>query len=166
MGRLTQSNQFGRAGRGSQHAVGLLFTQPIYPGQGGDGRTGARDGRDGPGRARAHHRRQDRDRPVGRYLEIQPGRKRGCLIPCTTSAANARRPGSSEPRPSLGSAEPGRSWVPAAARSSTPLEPSPPTWLPVVNCPTVASSDAPCTRLSVIYTEEGVFQEYRFYRKK
>src|SRR5437762_2622128 len=37
--------------------------------------------------------------------------------------------------------------------------------LPVVNCPTVASSDAPCSALSVIYTAEGVFQEYRFYRK-
>src|ERR1700736_1459376 len=37
--------------------------------------------------------------------------------------------------------------------------------LPVVNCPTVASSDAPCSALSVIYTEEGVFKEYRFYRK-
>ncbi|MDX1982480.1 MAG: glycerol dehydrogenase [Bryobacteraceae bacterium] len=37
--------------------------------------------------------------------------------------------------------------------------------LPVVNCPTVASSDAPCSALSVIYTEEGVFQEYRFYRR-
>ena len=35
--------------------------------------------------------------------------------------------------------------------------------LPVVNCPTVASSDAPCSALSVIYTEEGVFEEYRFY---
>src|SRR5262249_38618418 len=32
-------------------------------------------------------------------------------------------------------------------------------------CPTVASSDAPCSALSVIYTEEGVFQEYRFYGK-
>lgn len=38
-------------------------------------------------------------------------------------------------------------------------------YLPVVNCPTVASSDAPCSALSVIYTDEGVFQEYRFYRK-
>ncbi len=37
--------------------------------------------------------------------------------------------------------------------------------LPVVNCPTVASSDAPCSALSVIYTDEGVFLEYRFYRK-
>lgn len=37
--------------------------------------------------------------------------------------------------------------------------------LPVVNCPTVASSDAPCSALSVIYTPEGVFQQYRFYRK-
>jgi glycerol dehydrogenase len=37
--------------------------------------------------------------------------------------------------------------------------------LPVVNCPTVASSDAPCSALSVVYTDEGVFHEYRFYRK-
>lgn len=37
--------------------------------------------------------------------------------------------------------------------------------LPVVNCPTVASSDAPCSALSVIYTDDGEFQEYRFYRK-
>ena len=35
--------------------------------------------------------------------------------------------------------------------------------LPVVNCPTVASSDAPCSALSVVYTEEGVFEEYLFY---
>jgi glycerol dehydrogenase len=37
--------------------------------------------------------------------------------------------------------------------------------LPVVNCPTLASSDAPCSALSVIYTDAGEFQEYRFYRK-
>ncbi len=37
--------------------------------------------------------------------------------------------------------------------------------LPVVNCPTVASSDAPCSALSVIYTDDGVFQEYRIYGK-
>jgi glycerol dehydrogenase len=37
--------------------------------------------------------------------------------------------------------------------------------LPVVNCPTVASSDAPCSALSVIYTDQGEFQEYRFHRK-
>jgi glycerol dehydrogenase len=37
--------------------------------------------------------------------------------------------------------------------------------LPVVNCPTVASSDAPCSALSVIYTEDGAFQEYRIYGK-
>src|SRR5438270_4157048 len=37
--------------------------------------------------------------------------------------------------------------------------------LPVVNCPTVASSDAPCSALSVLYTDEGAFHEYRFYRK-
>src|SRR5262249_1550058 len=37
--------------------------------------------------------------------------------------------------------------------------------LPGVNCPTVASSDAPCSPLSVLYTEGGGFQESRFYRK-
>src|SRR6267154_468718 len=35
--------------------------------------------------------------------------------------------------------------------------------LPVVNCPTVASSDAPCSALSVVYTDEGVFEQYRIY---
>jgi glycerol dehydrogenase len=37
--------------------------------------------------------------------------------------------------------------------------------LPVVNCPTIASSDAPCSALSVVYTEEGVFEQYRIYRR-
>ncbi len=37
--------------------------------------------------------------------------------------------------------------------------------LPVVSCPTVASTDAPTSALSVIYTDDGVFHEYRFYRK-
>lgn len=37
--------------------------------------------------------------------------------------------------------------------------------LPVVNCPTIASSDAPCSALSVVYTEEGEFEEYRIYRR-
>lgn len=32
-----------------------------------------------------------------------------------------------------------------------------------VNCPTIASTDAPTSALSVIYTEDGVFEEYRFY---
>ncbi|GKX38454.1 iron-containing alcohol dehydrogenase [Pectobacterium versatile] len=31
--------------------------------------------------------------------------------------------------------------------------------------PTVASTDAPCSALSVIYTDEGVFESYRFYDK-
>ena len=35
--------------------------------------------------------------------------------------------------------------------------------LPVVNCPTVASSDAPCSALSVIYTDDGAFLQYRIY---
>ena len=47
-----------------------------------------------------------------------------------------------------------------------PLAPWPPTWTcPSSTAPRVASSDAPCSALSVIYTEEGVFHEYRFYRK-
>lgn len=37
--------------------------------------------------------------------------------------------------------------------------------LPVVNCPTIASSDAPCSALSVIYTEAGEWEEYRIYRR-
>lgn len=37
--------------------------------------------------------------------------------------------------------------------------------LPVVNCPTIASSDAPCSALSVIYTEGGEVEEYRIYRR-
>jgi len=36
---------------------------------------------------------------------------------------------------------------------------------PVVNCPTIASSDAPCSALSVIYTEAGAVEEYRIYRR-
>lgn len=35
--------------------------------------------------------------------------------------------------------------------------------LPVVNCPTIASSDAPCSALSVIYSEDGVVEAYRIY---
>jgi glycerol dehydrogenase len=31
------------------------------------------------------------------------------------------------------------------------------------NCPTVASTDAPCSALAVIYTESGEFEEYRFF---
>jgi glycerol dehydrogenase len=37
--------------------------------------------------------------------------------------------------------------------------------LPVVNCPTIASSDAPCSALSVIYTDDGEWEEYRIYRR-
>lgn len=33
---------------------------------------------------------------------------------------------------------------------------------PVVIYPTIASTDAPCSALSVIYTDEGVFEEYLF----
>lgn len=37
--------------------------------------------------------------------------------------------------------------------------------LPVVNCPTLASSDAPCSALSVIYTDAGTVEEFRIYRR-
>jgi glycerol dehydrogenase len=37
--------------------------------------------------------------------------------------------------------------------------------LAVVNCPTIASSDAPCSALSVIYTETGTVEEFRIYRR-
>ncbi len=30
--------------------------------------------------------------------------------------------------------------------------------LPIVNCPTVASSDSPCSALSVIYSDDGIVQ--------
>lgn len=33
---------------------------------------------------------------------------------------------------------------------------------PVIVCPTIASSDAPCSALSVLYTEEGIFDKYLF----
>lgn len=34
--------------------------------------------------------------------------------------------------------------------------------VPVLICPTIASTDAPCSALSVIYSDEGVFEEYLF----
>lgn len=37
--------------------------------------------------------------------------------------------------------------------------------LPVACCPTTASSDAPCSALSVIYTEDGVFEKCLYYRR-
>ncbi len=36
---------------------------------------------------------------------------------------------------------------------------------PVIIVPTVASTDAPCSALSVIYSDAGVFEKYRFYTK-
>lgn len=37
--------------------------------------------------------------------------------------------------------------------------------LPVAILPSLASTDAPCSRLSVIYTPDGKFDKYRFYSK-
>ncbi len=36
---------------------------------------------------------------------------------------------------------------------------------PVIVLPTIASTDAPCSSLSVLYTEEGQFEEYLFFKK-
>ena len=36
--------------------------------------------------------------------------------------------------------------------------------LPVITVPTIASTDAPCSSLSVVYNEKGEFQSYRFYK--
>lgn len=33
---------------------------------------------------------------------------------------------------------------------------------PVLICPTIASTDAPCSALSIVYTDDGVFEEYLF----
>ena len=37
--------------------------------------------------------------------------------------------------------------------------------LPIACCPTTAASDAPCSALSVIYSEAGVFENIEFYRR-
>lgn len=37
--------------------------------------------------------------------------------------------------------------------------------LPVACCPTTASSDAPCSTLSVVYTQDGVFEKILYYRR-
>lgn len=37
--------------------------------------------------------------------------------------------------------------------------------VPVVIAPTIASTDAPTSALSVIYSEEGAFERYIFYKK-
>jgi glycerol dehydrogenase len=37
--------------------------------------------------------------------------------------------------------------------------------LSVVSCPTVASSDAPCSALSIVYTNDGAFLECRLFRR-
>ncbi|MDB6454912.1 glycerol dehydrogenase [Falsirhodobacter sp. 20TX0035] len=37
--------------------------------------------------------------------------------------------------------------------------------LPVAIVPTIASTDAPCSALSVIYSDSGTFEGYRFYKK-
>jgi len=34
-----------------------------------------------------------------------------------------------------------------------------------VNCPTLASSDAPCSALSVVYSDDGAFDRYQFYAR-
>ncbi|WP_295684160.1 glycerol dehydrogenase [uncultured Nevskia sp.] len=36
--------------------------------------------------------------------------------------------------------------------------------LPVIVCPTLASSDAPCSALAIVYSDEGTFESVRFFR--
>ncbi len=36
--------------------------------------------------------------------------------------------------------------------------------IPVMSVPTIASTDAPCSSLSVVYNDKGEFQEYSFYK--
>jgi glycerol dehydrogenase len=50
-----------------------------------------------------------------------------------------------------------------AARAAAELVPAGP--LPVVSCPSVASTDAPCSALSVIYDDKGAVTEYRFFKR-
>ncbi len=37
--------------------------------------------------------------------------------------------------------------------------------IPMIICPTAASSDAPCSSLSVVYTEDGVYEDVLYYTK-
>jgi len=37
--------------------------------------------------------------------------------------------------------------------------------LPIICCPTTAASDAPCSALSVIYSQQGVFEAIQYYRR-
>ena len=37
--------------------------------------------------------------------------------------------------------------------------------LPMVSCPTAASNDAPCSALSVLYTDDGAFERYQLVRR-
>ena len=37
--------------------------------------------------------------------------------------------------------------------------------VPVVIVPTIAATDAPCSALSVIYTDDGQFKEYQFFKQ-
>ncbi len=36
---------------------------------------------------------------------------------------------------------------------------------PVIICPTIASTDAPCSALSVIYTDDGAFEKYAYFKQ-
>ena len=147
------------------HAFRLHLTQPLHSGQGRDSRAGTGDDRPGTGGAGPDHRGQDRDRVAGtawqRSLD-EAGFKHAVhrfsgecsLTEIERVKAAGRELGA---RTIVGAG--GGKVLDTARAAAAGLG------LPVVNCPTVASSDAPCSALSVIYTDEGVFQEYRFYRK-
>ena len=138
-------SRFRRPGRGGHcHALGFLLAQPVHAGQGATaalGREMAVLGLEGP----ADHRRQDGDRPAGRDVEVEPGRGRAA----PRGAPLRRRVLAGGDRAGQGVGAGGRGpddrrrrrrqGPPHRAEAAADLG------LPVVNCPTVASSDAPST---------------------
>jgi glycerol dehydrogenase len=52
-----------------------------------------------------------------------------------------------------------------AANPNSDLRKAQLTPLPFISCPTVASTDAPCSAVSVIYDDKGAVESYRFFRR-
>ena len=151
--------------KGSCHALGFLFTGPVHAGQGGDRRAGremAALGLEGPvliiagktviGRL-AETWKSSLDEAKLHHAVHRFGGE--CSLAEIERVKSSARECSARTIVGAG----GGKVLDTARAAAADLG------LPVVNCPTVASSDAPCSALSVIYTDEGIFQEYRFYRK-
>ena len=79
----------------------------------------------------------------------------------SSTASAARRRSTGWWRPSR---PPAAAWWSASAAARSRIPPRQPLYAgaPVVIVPTIASTDAPCSALSVIYTDEGVFDRYLF----